>query len=230
MAETPDAIESLFYTRTKNKAGIYLLYFYINGRKTGVIIDDYIPCREDRPFATQTKTNELWAILLEKAWAKLHGTYARIEGGLPSFACLHLLGTPAKSYYNNDYMEPSKKDEFWAKLKRCKEMNYVMMAASQGQGEEQGLIKGHCYSLIRVEEIQLEDGQEVRLCLLRNPWGRGEWTGAFSDNDLVWTEKLREKLRAKIEDDGVFFMPFDDYLRYYSWTSIAVDEDLRYNR
>lgn len=44
----------------------------------------------------------MWVIILEKAWAKLHKTYARTEGGLPSFATIHLLGTPAESYYHEE--------------------------------------------------------------------------------------------------------------------------------
>jgi hypothetical protein len=28
----------------------------------------------------------------------LYGTYARMEGGDPAFACTHLQGTPAQSY------------------------------------------------------------------------------------------------------------------------------------
>ena len=215
MAETPGVIESLFYTKSKNDAGIYLLYFYINGKKTGVVVDDYIPCRGNRPFATSSKTNELWAILIEKAWAKLHGSYARTEGGLPSFACMHLLGTPADSYFHDDFMEPAKKDEMWARLKRCDAMKYVMMSASHGQGEvrsQEGVISGHAYSFIGVKEI-MHEGQQVRLCQLRNPWGQGEWTGAWSDNDSVWTDELRTQLGAKVEDDGIFFIPFDDYLQ-----------------
>lgn len=31
-------------------------------------------------------------------------------------------------------------------------------------------------------------------------------------------------------DDGTFFIPFEQYLRQYAWTSIAVDNDPRYNR
>jgi Calpain family cysteine protease len=32
--------------------------------------------------------------LLEKAWAKLHGTYKRVVGGRPAHAARHLLGLP----------------------------------------------------------------------------------------------------------------------------------------
>ena len=75
----------------------------MNGKKTGVVVDDFVPCRNGRPAFTHTKTSELWAMLLEKAWAKLHGTYARIEAGLTSFACMHLLGTPVDYYFNEDF-------------------------------------------------------------------------------------------------------------------------------
>jgi len=53
----------------------------------------------------------MWVILLEKAWSKLHKTYARTEGGLPSFATIHLLGTPAESYYHEEMLGDVEK--FW---------------------------------------------------------------------------------------------------------------------
>jgi len=49
--------------------------------------------------------------LLEKAWAKLHRSYARIESGSPAFAVMHLLGTPALTYYHDS--EKNDKDQFW---------------------------------------------------------------------------------------------------------------------
>jgi calpain-15 len=67
--------------------------------------------RNNRPAFSSTKDEELWVILLEKAWAKLHKTYARTEGGLPSFATIHLLGTPAESHFHEDMQKDVEK--FW---------------------------------------------------------------------------------------------------------------------
>ncbi len=68
-----------------------------------------------------------------------------------------------------------------------------MMAASHGQGEnkgESGVISGHAYSLISVKEFEV-NGETIRLLVLRNPWGEGEWTGAWSDKAPEWTPELR---------------------------------------
>jgi len=46
-------------------------------------------------------------MILEKAWAKIHGNYAAIESGLTT-ECLHdLTGAPTKDLYmdeDNDYL------------------------------------------------------------------------------------------------------------------------------
>lgn len=82
----------------------------------------------NRPAFASNKDQEIWVILLEKAWAKLHKTYARTEAGLPSFATIHLLGTPAKSYFHGEVKLDA--DKFWNDLKRYDQREYLMMAAS----------------------------------------------------------------------------------------------------
>ena len=111
MAENPENIMERFQTRTINKAGIYMMTFYINGVLTPVIVDDFMPTRAGRLCFASSVDNELWVCLLEKAWAKLYGTYARIEGGDPAFAAVHLEGAPAVTTWHKEIKD---KEKFWA--------------------------------------------------------------------------------------------------------------------
>ena len=95
MAKVRGRILSFFITKEVNKAGIYLMRFWINGVETPVIVDDHFPCRNGAPCFSKSNTQEIWAMLLEKAWAKLYGSYARTEAGTPSFASVHLQGVPS---------------------------------------------------------------------------------------------------------------------------------------
>ena len=81
LAESEERVRNIFVTQDVNSAGIYLVKFFINGVESPVIIDDYLPTRYNRPCYANSKDGELWVMLLEKAWAKLHGSYSRIESG-----------------------------------------------------------------------------------------------------------------------------------------------------
>ena len=80
-----------------NKAGIYEMIFHIGGVQTSVVVDDYIPVRGDNVAFCWTKTEELWAILMEKAFAKLHGNYEIMAGGLPGMALHFITGFPVST-------------------------------------------------------------------------------------------------------------------------------------
>jgi hypothetical protein len=90
LAEFPEKIRNLFLTQEVNFAGIYEMEFFIAGEFTSVVVDDYIPVKNGKPIFCRTQENELWAILLEKAFAKLHGNYGATEGGKSGMA-LHIL-------------------------------------------------------------------------------------------------------------------------------------------
>lgn len=63
--------------------GIYRLAVNIQGKRQEIYIDDYIPVFEgsDRPVFCKPMNNEIWVILLEKAWAKLSGSYGMTSEG-----------------------------------------------------------------------------------------------------------------------------------------------------
>jgi hypothetical protein len=89
-------IKEMFHTKETNEAGIFLVYFYVNGVKKSVIVDDYIPCRNGRPMFSSAEA--AWVSILEKAWAKLHGCYQDSASGKSSHAACHILGVPSRSY------------------------------------------------------------------------------------------------------------------------------------
>ena len=51
---------------------------------------------------------------------------------------------------------------------------------------------------------------------VRNPWGQGEWTGAWSDNAAEWTPEILTELNYKFADDGTFWISYEDWLEQYN--------------
>jgi hypothetical protein len=96
----PGLIESLFITREINEAGIYAMRFYVNGKPKTVVVDDYIPVVNDgSPAFSRSKVpGEIWMCLLEKGWAKLHGSYSAIESGQAELVFQHLTNMPTQLF------------------------------------------------------------------------------------------------------------------------------------
>ena len=69
--------------------------------------------------------------------------------------------------------------------------------------KDSGLIAHHAYTLIHCIEV---DG--FKMLALRNPWGRTEWKGAWSDESEEWEAhpEVAKALKMKADDDGLFWM------------------------
>ena len=103
MAERPALIERIFDTKEYNEGGVYVIKFCKNGEWQSVTIDDYFPCFPNGgPMFSRGNGNELWVLLIEKAYAKVHGGYKAISGGLPYEGLMDLTGCPTISYNFKD--------------------------------------------------------------------------------------------------------------------------------
>ena len=66
-------------------------------------------------------------------------------------------------------------------------------------------------------------GKLIRLLKIRNPWGFKEWTGDWSDKSPKWTTDLKDELGFENKDDGIFYISFEDYVKFFYITTICKD-------
>eukprot|EP01083_Nonionella_stella_P056574 148888_1 len=102
LAEFPGAIENCFgsfeySTRGKYSIKLYDLRIGKQKRET-IVIDDFIPCisahgdGQVQPLFSKPKGNELWVLLMEKAFAKFCGGYSELKGGHAMWAMQAITG------------------------------------------------------------------------------------------------------------------------------------------
>ena len=213
----PKLIEKLFYSKhlTKSKNHQYGIYFYINGIWKLILIDDYFPARNTsfKKFAFAYSTSkEIWVPLLEKAWAKINGCYAKVgTGGLPN----EVFDICSEAYNEYILIKNKNKDLLWTEILEEEKKNYMMTAGTTKNTnnfklEKIGLTPGHAYTVLGVLEINKE-----KVIKLRNPWGNFEFTGDWSDYSSKWTEELKKKYEFNKKNDGMFYMGYEDFLKYF---------------
>ena len=212
-------IDRLFLTKERTKEHLYGVFIFLNATWKLVLIDDYLPYtgKKFKKFAfSSSGGKELWVALLEKAWAKINGNYAKIGcGGSPT----EVFDVLTEAYTEQVQVHPYYKDYIWETMINAEKKGYIMTAGSSADItnlnlDEVGLCAGHAYTVLGVLEIDTGKGIE-KVVHLRNPYGNGEFNGDWSDYSEKWTPELKKKYNLVIKDDGDFYMAFDDFLNYY---------------
>jgi len=61
-----------------------------------------------------------------------------------------------------------------------------------------------------------------KLLNVRNPWGSFEWDGDWADNSPLWTNDMKRLINPVLdENDGTFWMNFDDFIKNFSGVNIC---------
>ena len=223
LCKYPELVEKLFLIKTKSNEHCYGCYFRINGIWKLVLVDDYLPCYGSWGLNfsfTSTNGNELWVVLLEKAWAKLNGCYAKVIGGEAN----EIFDVITNTFSEKIKIKRGQEELIWNKFHEGEKKGYIMTAGTSGDTynldlEESGLVPGHAYTVIKVQEFNTSYGK-ARLVNMRNPWGNGEWSGDWSDSSSRWNTVQGGRPTAK-KNDGSFWMSIEDLCKYYVISGIS---------
>uniref|UniRef100_A0AC34QKD3 Calpain catalytic domain-containing protein n=1 Tax=Panagrolaimus sp. JU765 TaxID=591449 RepID=A0AC34QKD3_9BILA len=202
---------------TENYAGIFHFQFWRYGHWVDVVIDDRLPTSDgELIYMHSDEQNEFWSALLEKAYAKLYGSYEALKGGSISEAMEDFTGGLV------EYFDVKKvpKEHLLAIFVRGFQMGSLFGCsidadpASFEAKTSTGLVRGHAYSVTGLQTVHGPYGETV-LLRIRNPWGNeAEWNGAWSDDAPEWnyiSPEQRHQMNFVQRNDGEFWMSFDDF-------------------
>ncbi|XP_033488141.1 calpain-12 [Epinephelus lanceolatus] len=201
----------------KPYAGIFHFRFWQYGEWVEVVVDDRLPVREGRLLFSYSHTrHEYWSALVEKAYAKLIGSYGSLKGGNISEGMEDFTGGIAYSLQVSSRTPRVLWRSLTAALSRGSLLSCFIEATNYlevGKVTDNGLIKGHAYAITDTDKVT-KALDEVLLLRLRNPWGFIEYRGPWSDKGKEWdgvVKAEKERIELKKKEDGEFWISAEDF-------------------
>jgi len=173
LAEQRKFIKRLFHSKHVSPVGCYSIWLCDSGEWKNIIIDDYIPCIESEeaeeegekkivPSFSKNKSNDIWVVLLEKAFAKLFGNYHNIDGGCLSEAMSVLTGAPTKFFKEKKGCGKSLVNQLWEFIDHNLKNNFPVTAATRGESlllnitaKTNHIVSDHAYAVLDIKEVDI---------------------------------------------------------------------------
>ena len=168
--------------------------FFIDGKWQTIKVKDSFPCFKDNNqlVGVTPKKNELFMMILEKAWAQINGGYDQIEGGSHKNIFELFLGCTCKSFNNENikkaYQSIKKNEEYFGTLSLCSSnflnilnkniyKNYDNFDKKDAI-DKKFVNKGglHAYRIVKTLEIESRSNKEnydpCKFLIIANPHGK----------------------------------------------------------
>uniref|UniRef100_A0A1V1FIW2 Putative calpain 3 n=1 Tax=Reticulitermes speratus TaxID=60591 RepID=A0A1V1FIW2_9NEOP len=216
-------------------AGVFRFRLWWCGEWVEVLVDDRLPTVHGRLAFLQAHSSEqFWPGLLEKAYAKLHGSYEALKYGTLLDGLADLTGGITESI--SIRQDPTTCGRMLSKLLEMTSLITCTVQTTSTQIRNQleklanGIHIGTNYRLYAVERVETFSGEPVQLVKLRNPMGPGgEYVGAWAREALDWDEvppQEQERLAVRHMADGEFWISYSDFVKTFTHLEVVhLDSD-----
>lgn len=210
--------------------GVCTFRFFKIGKWRNVTVDSYLPTvtKSRIPlYAQSANQDEVWPGLIEKAYAKIHGSYAALkynDACSVTRALTELTGSLVTKHEID--LDEEDDEELWEKFSwHLNQGNLVCCmvevdeSGNHGMGRHalKGIIPDMVYSVAGLVELV----DDTRLIKIDNPWGEaGLWRGAWGNDSGEWDleveYKLKEQLGVLDGDTSSFYMCVEDFFYVFN--------------
>ncbi|XQJ29268.1 cytoskeleton-associated protein CAP5.5, putative [Leishmania guyanensis] len=241
-AEDEAVVRNMFALSSPEEkvVGAYRVMLNKDGWWHNVIVDDYVPTMSHMPVFGRSWDDpaELWPLLLQKAYAKVHGSYASVTGGDTLQALVDFTGSAMYRFdmeWEEAVTDASKAHSLAEALVQFSSAGASIVLSTPGihsksylgckqesdpaafsaHYAEVGLRTGYTYY---VERVVIVEKLHV-LFKVRNPWrSSGKWAGAWSYGSQEWTQNPAACSLCGVQEDPqdcTFWISWDDAAQYF---------------
>lgn len=204
--------------------GVFRFRVWWCGEWREVLVDDRLPTVNGKlVFVHSQSLSQFWPALLEKAYAKLHGSYEALKYGTSLDGLSDFTGGIAESVSLR--ADPTTCGRLLAKLLDLTSLVTAVVTSSHSSKTPaeklaSGIVFGINYRIYCIEKVESYSGEQVTLVRIRTPLGTtAEYLGAWGRGSPEWDTvppREKERLNLKYMADGEFWMAYSDFVRTFS--------------
>lgn len=85
-------------------------------------------------------------------------------------------------------------------------------------------MNNHSYSILGIAKIVQNDGDNITLMCLRNPFAKCEWVGDWSDGSRNWTSQIKSAVgyvEHQDMDEGIFWVSLEEWRESFDYLYVC---------
>lgn len=227
LIKKPALVDKLIRIKKINRYCYYEVVLFIENSWKIIFVDDYIPYDkiENKPYGIQSYKNQVWPIILHKAWAKICGGYLNMNIMNPATCFIALTG------YESGFYETPKIDVFQFTYDSLKNGYFLIAKSKKDFQNSLGAQPNYYYIVVNCFETN-KNGHLFKLLKIRSPWSNFDWSGQWSLSSNIWEEEVKQIMWKKsvFTKNGFFIVNYEEFINnfdylYYCFFNIQTKDE-----